>query len=159
MAVDNLLSSRAMENAVISVLNDMAATRVWVIRPEDPPRFDQAPMHAHITFEGPSSGELGLLMENSLAADLASRILGVDESRDLLQEMVVDAVKELLNVICGQFLTQRFGYEPAFTLGVPRVFPLSAQACNVLITGPSILIFQSGDSILPAYVRVKSRTA
>ena len=158
MAVDTLLSSRAMENAVISVLNDMASTRVSVIRPEDPPCFEHSLIHAHITFEGPSSGELGLLMGPAFAADLASRILGMDESKDLLHDMVLDGVKELLNVVCGQFLTQRFGYEPAFTLGVPRVFPLSAQACNVLLTGPSILIFQSGGSILPAYVRVKSLT-
>ncbi|HPW69640.1 MAG: chemotaxis protein CheX [Desulfomonilia bacterium] len=159
MAVDTLLSSRAMENAVVSVLNDMAATRAAMIRPEELPCFGQTLIHAHITFEGPSSGELGLLMDPDFAAELASRILGVDEKGDLLQEMVVDAVKELLNVICGQFLTQRFGYEPAFTLGVPRVFPLSAQACNVLLTSPSILIFQSNDSIVPAYVRVKDRTA
>ncbi len=157
MAVDSLLSSRAMENAVISVLNDMASTRASVIKPENLPRFDHALIHAHITFEGPSSGELGLLMDPGFAADLASRILGMDESGDLLQDMVLDAVKELLNVVCGQFLTQRFGYEPAFTLGVPRVFPLGAQACNVLLTGPSILIFRCDDSILPAYVRVKSR--
>lgn len=159
MAADDLLSSRAMENAVISVLNDMAATRASATRPENLPRFDQSLIHAHITFEGPSSGELGLLMDPDFAADLASRILGVDESKDLLQDMVLDAVKELLNVVCGQFLTQRFGYEPAFSLGVPRVFPLSAQACNVLLTGPSILIFQSGGFILPAYVRVKGLTA
>jgi len=159
LAVDILLSSRAMENAVVSVLNDMAATRAAVIKPEKLPCFDQTLMHAHITFEGQSSGELGLLMDPGFAAELASRILGVDKSGDLLQEMIVDAVKELLNVICGQFLTQRFGYEPAFTLGVPRVFPLSAQVCNALLKGPSILIFQSGDFIMPAYVRVKVQTA
>jgi CheY-specific phosphatase CheX len=147
--------SHALVTAVTSTLQHMASTAVEVRGSDETPSFDKTLIHAHITFSGHGSGELGMLMEPGLAAQLASRVLGVDGSEPLIQEMVLDAVKELLNVICGQFLTFRFGEEPVFSLGVPRVFPLGAQACNMLVSGSPILVFQCGASILPVYVRFR----
>lgn len=157
MAAEDPASGKAMEHAVISVLKDMAATDASIIESTAIPPFDATLIHAHITFDGQWSGELGLLMDPAFAAQVASRILGMDSEEPLLQEMILDAGKELLNVICGQYLTMRFGSEPIFSLGVPRVFPLSAQACNVLLSSSPITVFQSGAYLLPAYVRVREK--
>jgi CheY-specific phosphatase CheX len=155
LAAENALLNRALIEAVSSTLQHMASTAVELMEPDEAPRFDKTLIHAHITFSGHGSGELGMLMDPDFAAILASRVLGVDAAEPLFQETVLDAVKELLNVICGQFLTFRFGEEPVFSLGVPRVFPLGAQACNMLVSSSPILVFQCGPSILPVYARVR----
>jgi len=158
LAAENTASGKAMEYALISVLKDMAGTEAAPAGSTSVPSFETSLIHAHITFDGECSGELGMFMDPALAARIASRILGADPNEPLLQEMILDAGKELLNVICGQFLTMRFGPEPIFSLGVPRVFPLSAQACNALISSSPISLFKIGAHFLPAYVRVRQKT-
>jgi hypothetical protein len=47
--------------------------------------------------------------------------LGIDEDEeDLPFDLPMDALKELLNTICGQFITSRFGDKPVFDLTVPE---------------------------------------
>jgi len=159
LAADDLMSRHAVEKAVVSVLKDMAATCAEMAESGDVPRFDRPLVHAHIAFDGHRSGELGLLMDPEFAAEIASRMLGMDCGESLLQETVLDAVKELLNVVCGQFLTLRFGDEQSFSLGVPQVFTLSAQACNILLSQSPMMLFQVGSHILPAYVRERHKAA
>ncbi len=62
-----------------------------------------------------------MTLPGDLSAELAVNILGVDDEDELEEGDAADAVKELVNVICGQLLTSMFGTETVFQLTIPTV--------------------------------------
>jgi chemotaxis protein CheY-P-specific phosphatase CheC len=78
-------------------------------------------INVSISYEGNRAGALILIVSAETAKILAYNILGIDEDEeDLPFESSMDALKELLNTICGQFITSRYGDEPVFDLTVPE---------------------------------------
>ena len=78
-------------------------------------------LNATIRFKGPEHGRLEMMLPCGIGAELAANMLGVEVEDREAQDNATDAVKELLNVVCGQFLTARFGLEPVFFLSLPQV--------------------------------------
>ena len=78
-------------------------------------------INVFISYKGDRAGAIILIVSAETAKILAYDILGIDEDEeDLPFESSMDALKELLNTICGQFITSRFGDEPVFDLTVPE---------------------------------------
>jgi len=144
-----------LARALESVIDTMASLPVETIDPRDLPDMEASLVHAHISFAGENSGEIGLLFDPDLASLLAARILGLEAKDQLLDDMVEDAVKELLNVVCGQFLTLSFGETPVFSLSVPHVFQLGAPACRALLKGPHVIAFLVNGYTLLGHTRIR----
>ena len=51
-------------------------------------------------------------------------------------ETGLDALKELVNLICGELTVALFGEEPVFDLGVPRVSGIDGARWRELYTNP-----------------------
>jgi chemotaxis protein CheY-P-specific phosphatase CheC len=81
-------------------------------------------LQVHMSFKGPIAGALTLAVPESLCAEIAANALGLDMDGEASASSMHDAIKELLNVTCGQFLTAYAGEEPVFDLSVPSVAPL-----------------------------------
>jgi CheY-specific phosphatase CheX len=78
-------------------------------------------INVFISYKGDRAGAIILIVSAETAKILAYNILGIDEDEeDLPIEASIDALKELQNTICGQFITARFGDEPVFDLTVPE---------------------------------------
>ena len=78
-------------------------------------------INVSISYKGNRAGAVFLIVSDETAKILTYNILGVDEDEeDLPSESYMDALKELLNTICGQFITSMFGDEPVFDLTVPE---------------------------------------
>ena len=88
---------------------------------EDLETVEEAVFRTSIAFTGPPSGGLCVTLPGDLSAELAVNILGVDAEDELEDGDAADAVKELVNVICGQLLTTMYGTEPVFQLTIPTV--------------------------------------
>jgi len=85
-----------------------------------PSQPDGEGLHASIVFSGPSSGRIRLLLPFKVCASLAENVLGLDEGEaESRLADVGDVVAELLNVLCGQFLTAVEGDKPVFNLSAP----------------------------------------
>jgi len=156
------MPSKPEENlaqALESVINTMASLPLEIVDPRDLPDMEAPLVHAHINFTGESSGEIGLLFDPPLASLLAARILGLEDKDQLLDDMIEDAVKELLNVVCGQFLTMSFGETPVFSLTVPHVFPLGVPACRALLKGPHVIAFLVNGYTLLGHTRIRPAAA
>jgi CheY-specific phosphatase CheX len=83
-------------------------------------------INVSISYKGDRAGAIILIVSAETAKILAYNILGIDEDEeDLPFESSMDALKELLNTICGQFITSRFGDEPVFDLTVPETKTIS----------------------------------
>lgn len=76
---------------------------------------------AALQYEGPVRGEIQLWVQNELPEIFASNMLGVDANDPTADQKREDALKEVLNMITGIFLTEHFGVEPVFQLGIPQI--------------------------------------
>ena len=59
---------------------------------------------ATVTFEGPTRGWVELSVPTALLAPVAANMLGEFDETDVSDLQAVDALKELLNVLCGNLL-------------------------------------------------------
>jgi len=72
-----------------------------------------------IAFHGPSSGSLTLSLPKELGHEVTANFLGLDPGEAISDRQADDAVRELLNVLCGHFLSAYAGEEAVFDLGAP----------------------------------------
>ena len=84
------------------------------------PEPDGALLYAAIEFHGTSSGRVDAAVPQAMAIELAANALGIDEEEESAAG-AADALRELLNIICGQALTALLGDEPVFNLSIPSV--------------------------------------
>ena len=84
-------------------------------------------LRAAMGFRGPAIGEIWLMLPCGACREVAANIRGV-ELEDLAGPAdAEDALKELLNIICGRFLTAEYGLEPIFQLSIPSVEEISEE--------------------------------
>jgi hypothetical protein len=77
------------------------------------------PIGVELRWNGPSTGIMRLWADPSLLAVLAANMLGTDEDDPVSQAKGLDALKESLNMIVGNCLTEAWGPGPVFLLDVP----------------------------------------
>jgi CheY-specific phosphatase CheX len=85
---------------------------------------------ASMSFSGDKSGQLSLIVPREMSNELATNILGIEPGDELTEEQAYDSLRELLNVICGQFLTTFAGYEPVFSLSIPDITKIDEKDCR-----------------------------
>ena len=79
---------------------------------------------AEITFrDDVQEGTIRLAAPAELAATFSAEMLALDPD-EVTDSQAADALKELLNVTCGQWLTTVWGEEPLFQLTVRRLSSL-----------------------------------
>jgi len=91
---------------------------------------------AFMGFSGPFSGKLVIAVPASLCPEIAANVLGLDPDDELVQAKPYDALKELLNVTCGNVLTAIAGEEPIFDLTPPEVKKMDLTAWQALRNMP-----------------------
>lgn len=80
---------------------------------------------ARMDYRGDLRGTLWLAVPVAMCPELAANFLGTDPENAVERRIYVDALKELLNVTCGNVLTAIAGEEPVFDLTVPEVTELT----------------------------------
>ena len=82
-------------------------------------------LETEISYEGPSRGALRLRCTREFAQLLAGNLLGIDPQDQEDDEVGEDAVKEFMNIVCGQLVTALHGTEDIFNLTIPEIRQLS----------------------------------
>ncbi len=75
---------------------------------------------ASISFSGAFKGILIVAVSAQMLPRLTGNMLGLDDDEKTTEEQQQDALKELINVICGNFLPD-IGKQDAFHIEPPRV--------------------------------------
>ena len=78
-----------------------------------------------IEYRGSVSGCLRFWCSRHFSALLAANLLGVDPSDDDAGAQGEDAVKEFMNIVCGQLVTAVHGADEAFNLTIPETRELA----------------------------------
>ena len=117
----------------------------------------------HVTFSGPSQGDLLLIISNAAMPELASNMLGLDEEETPPEDQQKDALKEALNVICGNLLPKIGGTEAVFDIQAPEI--LEAEAAKTLLDdfkadpqGCASAFLSLDDGECQLYMRSKNET-
>ncbi len=74
-----------------------------------------------ISYKGPHSGTLHFRCPAQFATLLATNLLGVECSDNGGYDEAEDAVKEFMNIVCGQLVTAMYGCDEVFNLTIPVV--------------------------------------
>jgi hypothetical protein len=89
---------------------------------------------ASIAFSGPFSGGLFLSVSQCMLPILADNILGIEESGSATPEEQQDALKEMLNVICGNLLPLIATPKDVFHVHQPR-FVTDNDVAGTFVSG------------------------
>lgn len=74
-----------------------------------------------ISYCGRLGGTLRLWCTRDFSSLLAANLLGIDPEEQDAQADAEDAVKEFMNIVCGQLVTAVHGSEEVFHLTIPQI--------------------------------------
>jgi CheY-specific phosphatase CheX len=113
----------------------------------EPSEKDQMPrdvencVSTEIGFDGDSTGFIKCTVPSNLAIELASNIIGMDLGEDNPEEKANDAIKELLNITCGNFITEKFGNEAQISPTIPESQDMDSADWKSFIQDENSLAF------------------
>ena len=73
-----------------------------------------------MTYSGGMTGSISLIVPDDVCPEIAANVLGKDPDDAIVAAQSADALKEVLNVLCGNILTAVAGESPVFDLSVPE---------------------------------------
>lgn len=94
-----------------------------------------------ISFSGPHTGRLSMVLPQELCTEVAANVLGTEPDDERARERRHDAAKEMLNIICGQFLTEHYGEDMVFDLSPPDAENISNERWTHLQDCPDTSAF------------------
>lgn len=100
-----------------------------------------------VAFAGPRTGRLGMAASPALARQLMANLYG--DTRAGTDGQSQDAVKELLNIICGSYLHRVEGDDAVFTLAAPALRVATRQEAAARMNGkPQAALVVEGHSLV-----------
>ena len=87
----------------------------------------ESPVAVQVKFKGAPDGLLALRISAQSLPELTANMLGVDESRPISVEHQHDALREVVNVVCGRLLPLLGGKEAEFSIDQPEMLELGAD--------------------------------
>lgn len=111
---------QAMEIVGVRILEDAAFLFVESVPDEGLPGRDWMPVGAELRWSGPSRGVMRVWMEPDFLSALSANMLGIEEDAAAAAKAGPDAMREILNMVVGNSLTEAWGPGPVFHLEIPE---------------------------------------
>lgn len=136
--------------AIGTLMCEVLGTLAFMIRDDDTPlKTAEGPwITAEITYQGPINGRLRLWTTRAFANELAANLLGIDTNDPEAEDAINDAVREFMNVVCGQLVTAWYGSEAIFNLGIPAAWSLVELPAEVTNDANVTRLSVSGQPLL-----------
>lgn len=96
--------------------------------PWQPPILDDEQIALGVHFGGHWEGYLGFICPVSAGRAMTVNMLGLDDDETVAQTQIHDALKEVLNIICGNILPVLAGTDAVFDISAPQVVDLDQGA-------------------------------
>ena len=109
------------------------------------------PVTAEVWFRGPVHGRLVLTVSDTMLPALGTNMLGCDDTQAASDEQQRDALKEVLNVICGNLLPILYNQYDVFDVQAP-VLPATPTPHDVPIDGQARLHLDGGQVHVALYI-------
>ena len=111
---------KTLSNIAIETFEKLAFLFAFPAEEADPGQPDSM-VTASVSFAGSFSGLLIMKVSAESLPELAANMLGVDEDEETTSDQQHDALKETLNVICGNLLPEIAERQEVFNIGSPQI--------------------------------------
>jgi len=88
---------------------------------------------AEMNFKGNIKGTLSIALPIYMALEIGINALGIEADQDAEKSCAQDALKELINVLCGQVVILLAGREPVFDLSIPETHIITKNKWTELL--------------------------
>ena len=146
------------DQLLAQVTEDTFASMAFLFPGGEPDDAPGDPVVITVAFAGPQRGRLEMLLPKRILDTLAVNMLGLDETQAPTPDQKADAVKEVLNVICGNLLPRIDDPKAVYDVCPPVIEPArpaqgpapAASARVALEIGTVELhLFQESHSLAP----------
>lgn len=111
-----------VEKIITEIFQNAAYLFAEKLAPWDQPEFSKwMPLGAEIVYSGQETGYIRLWADEALARTIAMNMLGMDCDVNIAKGKCVDALKEILNMIAGNFITVYYGENSNIRIGLPSL--------------------------------------
>ena len=105
-----------------TVLSEVLANLAFMFTDDESaePSPDDRWLETTISYRGPAKGTFRFRCPKNFSQLLAANLLGVDPQDEDAESKGEDAVKEFMNILCGQLVTSLHGTDDVFDLSIPQ---------------------------------------
>ncbi len=134
-----------------SVLQNLAFMFVESVERETLQSLDSAEdapekfVKASMAFSGPKHGWVNLMVPEELGKELAANIIGKELDKNISQKHLQDALKEVLNVTCGNLLSAVVGSKQVFDAASPALTEHDRKGWAAFLAEPASITFMVED--------------
>lgn len=108
---------RLLESSSVLVLEDWAMMMVEPLAPGTCSFLgDDQCRIVEVDIVGPKNALLSIACQPKFLLNVARNVLGHDDDEEVPDEVLCDALKELANVVAGNFVTELYGKDDAYRL-------------------------------------------
>jgi CheY-specific phosphatase CheX len=109
-----------------TIFSDVLADLAFMFTDDEAmtPSPDEQWLETTIRYVGHVGGTLQFRCTSAFSRHLAANLLGTGDPDGITQTQAADAVKEFMNILCGQLVTAFHGTEDVFNLTIPEVWEL-----------------------------------
>jgi hypothetical protein len=111
---------QAMEIVSVRILEDAAFLFVEPLEEGNEPGPDWMPIGAELGWSGPTRGAMRVWTDPDFLPVLSANMLGIEEDDPAAAKAGADALREVLNMVVGNSLTEAWGPGPVFHLEIPQ---------------------------------------
>lgn len=115
-----MIATPLLDETVRLTFEEMAFLDVAPGPVADAPPFPEDGPVLYLAYSHPQAGALALFLPKEIKFQVAEAIYGEDW-RSLSSTQLDDSLLELMNVLVGRLLTQRFGEGSSYKMGLPTV--------------------------------------
>jgi len=126
-----------LKSLLTQVANDTLEKLAFLFAVPDNERVDDGPdpmVVGRVAFNGYFDGSLLMRISSSVVAELAGNMLGLDDGAEISDVQQLDALKEIINVICGNVLPAVAGDQVEFNIDAPEILS-QKDAKDMSMTG------------------------
>jgi chemotaxis protein CheY-P-specific phosphatase CheC len=103
-------------------------------------------LQATMVFSGHHGGAVDIIVPRQLTPALVCNILGMDEGDIIETDIAEDALKELLNTLCGRMLPALFTDVETFDLHPPSISSIDSKQWFKFLNQQNTIVFAIEDS-------------
>lgn len=109
-----------LSRTAVKTFEELAFLFAFAKDEADPRQADQT-VAARVSFAGFFSGSLVMKLPVNVLPELTANMLGLDEQEETTLDQQYDALKETLNVVCGNLLPEIAGTQAVFNIDSPEI--------------------------------------
>jgi len=108
---------------LVTIFSKVMANLAFMFTNEDQvdPPIERSWLQTTISYHGLVSGTLRFRCSKEFSRLLAANLLGVDVEDSKAESGAEDAVKEFMNILCGQYITEYHGVDAICNLTIPYI--------------------------------------